>query len=128
MIRLGGELNMSKIKDSVICIGANTFLLILWAYKMLVTSDIPVEMSFNDVVLISCLLALFLVVYSLYIRKTKCILMNIILLLIPLFLWLVSTQQALIYQYHRYDTIVSIIGFAAVLIAFLQVIYWRTRK
>lgn len=119
---------MSKIKDSVIGIGVSTLLLILWVYEMLVTSDIPVEMSFNDAVLISCLLVLFLVVYSLYIRKTKFILMNIILLLIPLFLWLVSMQQALTYQYHRYDTIVSIIGFAVAFIAFLQVIYLKLRK
>lgn len=119
---------MSKIKDSVIGLGVSTFLLIVWAYKMLVTSDIPVEMSFNEAVLISCLLVLFLVVYSLYIRKTKFILMNIILLLIPLFLWFMSMQQALSYQYHKYDTIVNIIGFAVAFIAFLQVIYWKLRK
>ncbi|WP_055668718.1 hypothetical protein [Desnuesiella massiliensis] len=119
---------MSKIKDSVIGIGVSSFLLILWVYEMLVTSDIPVEISFNNAVLISCLLVLFLVVYSLYIRKTKYILMNIMLLLMPLSLWFASMQQALRYQYHRYDTIVSIIGFVVALIAFSQVIYLKLRK
>lgn len=95
---------------------------------MLVTSDIPVEMSFNNAVVISCLLVLLLVAYSLYIRKNNFILMNIILLLIPLSLWFVSMQQALTYQYHRYDTIVSIIGFAAVLISFLQAIYSKVKN
>ena len=119
---------MSKIKDIIIGFAVSILVLILWAYKMIVTSGIPVEMSFNDSVSISCLLFLDLIVYSFYVRKTKYILMNIILLLIPLFLWGASMQQALTYNYHKYDTLVSIIGFSTILISFLQIVYWEVKK
>ncbi|MGH4125517.1 MAG: hypothetical protein ACREV6_21605 [Clostridium sp.] len=113
---------MNKIKDIFIGLGVSAFILIIWVYKMVVTSDIPVELSYTNSVVISCLLVLFLIIYSFYIRKTIYILMNTNLLLIPLFLWLMSMQQALTYSYHKYDTVVSIIGFAITLISFLQLI------
>ncbi|MBM7871658.1 hypothetical protein JOC70_003168 [Clostridium pascui] len=119
---------MSKIKDIIIGFAVSILVLILWAYKMIVTSGIPVEMSFNDSVSISCLLFLALIVYSFYVRKTKYILMNIISLLIPLFLWGASMQQALTYNYYKYDTLVSIIGFFTILISFLQFVYWKVKK
>ncbi|MCY6356190.1 hypothetical protein [Clostridium sp. ZS2-4] len=119
---------MNKIKDIVIGLGISTFVLIVWAYKMLVTSDIPAEMFFSDGVLISSLLLLFFTVYVFYIRNTKFIILNIILLALPLFLWFMCMQQALTYHYDKYDTIVSIIGFATTLISFLQLIYWKVKN
>lgn len=50
---------MNKIMDILIGLGISMFMLVIWVYEMLVTSDIPVEMSFRDSVLISCLLILF---------------------------------------------------------------------
>jgi hypothetical protein len=67
---------MNKIKDIFIGLGLSTFVLVLWVYKMLVTSDIPVEMFYKDSVIITCMLVLFLIIYSVYTRKTKYILMN----------------------------------------------------
>lgn len=119
---------MNKIKDVIIGLGISTFGLIVWAYKMLVTSDIPVEISYNDSIIILCLLVLFLIVYSLYIRRTKYMLLNIIWLLIPLLLWFMCMQQALTYNYHKYDTLVSIIGFSTILISLLQLIYWKIKN
>jgi hypothetical protein len=118
---------MNKIKDIFIGLGLSTFALIIWVHKMVITSDIPVEISYKDSVVISCLLVLFLIIYSFYTRKTKYILMNTILLLIPLFMWFMSMQQALTYHYHKYDTLVSIIGFSITLISFLQLIYKRVK-
>lgn len=84
---------------------------------MVVTSDIPIEMSYNDSVIITCMLVSLLIIYSFYTRKTIYTLTNTILLLIPLFLWFMSMQQALIYHYHKYDTSVS----------FLQLIYRKVK-
>jgi len=118
---------MNKIKDIFIGLGVSAFILIIWVYKMVVTSDIHVKISYKDSVVISCLLVLLLIIYSFYTRKTKYILMNMILLLIPLFLWFMSMQQALAYHYHKYDTVVSIIGFSIALISFLQLIYRKIK-
>lgn len=114
---------MNKIKDIFIGLGLSAFVLVIWVYKMVVTSDIPVQMFFKDSVIITCMLVLFLIIYIVYTRNTKYILMNTILLLIPLFLWFMSMQQALTYHYHKYDTLASIIGFSITLISFLQLIY-----
>jgi hypothetical protein len=73
---------MNKIKDIFIGFGVSAFILIIWVCKMVITSDIPVEISYKDSVVISCLLVLSLILYSFYTRKTKYILMNMILLLI----------------------------------------------
>jgi hypothetical protein len=50
---------MNKIMDILIGLGISMFMLVIWVYEMLVTSDIHVEMLFRDSVLISCLLILF---------------------------------------------------------------------
>ena len=118
---------MNKIKDIFIGLGVSTLALIIWVYKMIVTSDIPVEMSYKYSIVIPCMLVLFLIIYSFYTRKTKYILVNTILLLIPLFLWFMSMQQALIYHYHKYDTLVSVTGFSISLISFLQLIYRKVK-
>lgn len=124
----GINIKVSKINNVFIGLALSMMGLILWTYKMIVTSDIPVEMSFNDSALIASLLVLALILYSLYVRKAKYILMNGILLVIQLFLWGMSMQQALTYHYHKYDTLVSIIGFCTNLISFLQLIYWKIKN
>ncbi|MBU3144102.1 hypothetical protein [Clostridium sp. CF012] len=118
---------MNKIIDIFIGLGVSAFILIIWVYKMAVTSDIPVEMSYKDSVIIMCMLVSFLIINSFYTRKTKYILPNMILLLIPLFLWFMSMQQALTYNYHKYDTSVNIIGFSITLISFLHLIYRKVK-
>jgi hypothetical protein len=118
---------MNKIKEIFIGLGLSAFILVIWVYKMVVTSDIPVEMFYKDSVIITCMFVLFLIIYSVYTRKTKHTLMNMILLLIPLFLWFMSMQQALTYHYHKYDTLVSIIGFSITLISFFQFIYIKVK-
>ncbi|SMB86080.1 hypothetical protein SAMN00017405_1113 [Desulfonispora thiosulfatigenes DSM 11270] len=119
---------MSKKMDIAIAFGLTIFKLILWAYKMLITSDIPVKMSFMDSLLITGLLLLTFIIYGFYITKTKFIKLNIILLALPLLLWFTCTQQSLTYHYHKYDTIVSIIGFTTILVSFLQLLYLKKKK
>ncbi|QEK11425.1 hypothetical protein FQB35_03025 [Crassaminicella thermophila] len=114
---------MSKISDMISYLGINTYIFLLWGYKMLISSDIPVEISFKEAIFMSFLLILFLAIYGVYFKNTKYILLNILFLFMPLILWFMSMQQALIYHYHKYDTIISILGFFITLIVFLQLIY-----
>lgn len=119
---------MSKGKEAFIGLMANNFLCMLWIYKMIITSDIPVEMKYKDFIIISIVLIVFLLIYSFYIRKIKYSLINILSLLIPSSLWFATMKQALIYQYHKYDTIVSIIAYSITLFLILQLIYLKVRK
>lgn len=118
----------SKLIDVVIALGANTFISMLWAYEMIITGDIPVEMSVKDCISISELLILFLLINSFYIRKTIYVEFNLILLLFPLLLWFISMKQALTYHYHKYDTIVSIIGFSVTLVSLFQLIHRKVKE
>jgi hypothetical protein len=119
---------MSKITDIIIALGLSMFMIILWAYKMLITSDIPAEMSFKNSVLISCILFILFIVYVFYIKNTKYIQFNITFLVIPLFLWFMCMQQALTYHYGKYDTIVSIIGLSVTFVSLIQLIYLKVKK
>lgn len=119
---------VNKAWDTIICLGINMFILVLWGYEMLIASDIPVEVPFNEVMVISLLLILFLILYSIYARNTKYLLINSLLLLLPLLLWFISMQQALTYNYHKNDTLISIIGFTITMIAFMQIIYKKIRN
>ena len=119
---------INKIWDLFCCLGLNMFIFVLWVYEMLISSDIPVEVTFKEVISMLCVLVLFLALYSLYARKTKYLLVNSILILIPLFLWFISLQQALKYHYHKYDTLVSIIGFSFTMLTFTQLLYRKFRS
>lgn len=114
---------MYKLLDDIMSLGINIFIFILWTYKMLLTSDIPVEISADDAMRISFLLILSLIIYSIYIRKTKYLLRNLALIVLLLTLWSASMLHALMYNYHKNDTLVSIIGFSTTIIILLQIIY-----
>lgn len=47
---------MYKLLDDIMSLGINIFIFILWTYKMLLTSDIPAEISADDTMKISLLL------------------------------------------------------------------------
>jgi len=121
--------NLYKLLDNIISLGINVFIFGLWAYKMLLTSEISVEISADDTMKISFLLILSLIIYSIYIRKTKYILKNLVLVLPTLTLWFASMLHALMYNYHKNDTLVSVIGFSTTIIILLQMIYrWLKYK
>lgn len=117
---------MSKIVDITVCILLNMFILLIWVYKMIITGDLPIKISFYEVIVTFILLVLFLVIYSTYIKYSKFQMLNKLLLLIPLSLWVMSMQQALTYNYHNNDTLVSIMGFFIALIAFLRTTRYKS--
>ena len=119
---------MDKFIDIIIGLGINIFILILFVFKMIVTSDVPVSMSLKECTFICILLISILLIYNFYINRTKFLLTNIIFILFPLFLWFTSMKQALIYNYHKYDTLTSIIGFSITLIPLLKLIYIKIKS
>ena len=84
--------------------------IMLWLYGMLISSDIPVNISKNEFIGMIISFILFGVFYSIYIRKGKRKEI-IILLLIPSVLWLVNMVYIIRYNYQAYNTILSIMGF-----------------
>ena len=119
---------MNKFIDIIIGLGINIFILILFVFKMIVTSDVPVSMSLKECTFICILLISILLIYNFYINRTKFLLTNIIFILFPLFLWFTSMKQSLIYNYHKYDTLTSIIGFSITLIPLLKLIYIKIKS
>lgn len=113
---------MKKISDVMSCVGMTIFMIIIWCYGMLVSSDSPVNVTFNELLTILILLVVFLIIYSLYVRKTRYPIVNLIFLLFPLGLWYIGMTQSLKYNYHPYTKVVDISGFFISLIAFVQCI------
>lgn len=75
---------MKMFLDVMSCVGMTIFMLIIWFYGILVSSDIPVNLTFNELLTILILLVVFLITYSLYVRKTRYPIVNLIFLLFPL--------------------------------------------
>ena len=84
--------------------------IILWLYVLLISSDIPVNISKNEFIISIISLLLFGLFYRFYVRKSKREVIGVPLL-IPLAFWLLSMVDAIKYNYQIYNTIISIIGF-----------------
>ncbi|AFS78971.1 hypothetical protein Curi_c19670 [Gottschalkia acidurici 9a] len=114
---------MNKALDIIICLLINSFSFILWGLSMIISSDIPVKISTNEARIMSLLIIIFFICYSIYLKTTKYISLNMSLLLMPLALWFVSMQQALTYHYHKYSTAIDTLGFSITFIIFTQLVY-----
>lgn len=119
---------MKKWIDGLLAVCLGVFMLFLWGYKMMVSSGIPVRISTDEFVLMTTLLALPLMIYLFYLKKTSLFLTNFLLILISAFLWFVSMQQALTFQYQEYDTVISIFGFLVSVCAVVQTVYYKIRR
>lgn len=104
---------MSKLVD--IYLEAIFFVvsIILWLYVLLISSDIPVNISKNEFIISVISLLLFGLFYSFYAIKSQREVIGVSLL-IPLAFWLSSMIDAIKYNYQIYNTIISIIGFAII--------------
>lgn len=85
--------------------------IMLWIYEILISSDIPINISKNEFMVLAISFILFGVFYSFYMKKSKRK-EGVILLLIPLLFWLFNMIEAIRYNYETYCTILSILGFA----------------
>lgn len=68
--------------------------LTVWCFHMIIASDIPVVISTENFKGVSITLIITLVIYSVYILRTKHILMNIIFSILQLFLNFMSMKHA----------------------------------
>ena len=71
---------MKKSIDTVLGICLNVFIFIVWVYQMTISSDVPVNITDNELKTTTILLILCLIAVSFYIRKTRLLLLNILLL------------------------------------------------
>ncbi|WP_252229436.1 MULTISPECIES: hypothetical protein [unclassified Clostridium] len=101
---------MSKFVDISLAIAFFIASIILWLYVLLISSDIPVNISKNEFVISLMSLLLFGILYSFYIKNSKREVMGM-LLLIPLGFWIPDIINAIKYNYQIYNTILSVIGF-----------------
>lgn len=84
--------------------------LFLWLWKMLISSDVPVSISDKELKSTILLLIVTTIICLLYVKLTVDSKL-LYFLLLPAILWGVSMQQAFVYHYHAYDTLLSILGF-----------------
>ncbi len=101
---------MSKFVDIFLGIAFFIVSIILWLYVLLISSDIPVNISKNEFIISLMSLLLFGILYSFYIKNSKRKIIGM-LLLIPLGFWITDMVNAIKYNYQIYNTILSIIGF-----------------
>lgn len=101
---------MSKLIDIYLEAVFFVVSVILWLYVLLISSDIPVNISKNEFIISIISLLLFGLFYRCYVRKSKREVIGVPLL-IPLAFWLLSMVDAIKYNYQIYNTIISIIGF-----------------
>lgn len=114
---------MKKSIDLSMGIGLSVFMFLVWCFKMIISSDIPVVISVENFKVISITLIVILVAYMSYIIKTKYILTNMILLILQLPIYFVGMKSSLKYNYHKYDTLLNILVFICALIPISQLIY-----
>lgn len=83
---------------------------ILWLHMMLLSSDIPISISPNEMQDMVITLLVSTIAVLLYVKLTSNTRL-LYFLLIPSFLWGSSMVQSIVKDYHEYDTIISITGF-----------------
>ncbi|KLH96841.1 hypothetical protein AA984_22815 [Brevibacillus formosus] len=106
---------------------ATGWFFLLWCMQMILASDIPVTISFDEmqdflqIFSISTFLAL---VYVRFVDDTKLH----YFLVIPILLWSMNTIQDLEYNYHPYDTLISCVSLIGCLLIFLYSILKQRHK
>lgn len=98
-----------------------------WLFAFVASSDIPVNISYKEFIFIeSNILVVFFLFIFLSIKGNPII--NICLLVIPNFLWIIGFPDVITYNYHIYDTIYSSSMMTVITIMFLWNIYLVIRN
>ncbi|NTU32039.1 hypothetical protein HPY27_17950 [Brevibacillus sp. HB1.1] len=106
---------------------ATGWFFLLWCMQMILASDIPVAISFDEMqgflqtFAISTILAL---AYIRFVDDTKLH----YFLVIPILLWSMNTIQDLEHNYHPYDTLISCVSLIGCLLIFLYSILKQRHK
>lgn len=110
---------MKKAADLFISFILSIWTFLIFAYKMILSSDIPVSISLKELISFIIGILIYTIIQLFYIKKTKLYLLNLTLLILPITFWGIALLEALTYKYNVYDTISDIIGFSCTLIIFL---------
>lgn len=91
-----------------------------WFYTMLITSDIPVQVSRNEFIVAELNI---LIVFLLFIYLTKKGIagLNIGLIIIPNFVWVINFLQDIKYNYHVYSTVLS----SSMMVVLIIILVWN---
>ncbi|GAB6149751.1 hypothetical protein JCM1406_09210 [Clostridium novyi] len=115
---------MKKLIDGVILISITIFSFFIFTYCVLISSDIPVNISRNEFILFVILDGIYLMIYLIYIfKRLNFIKINIALILFQIWFWFIMLISNIRYKYHLYCTLISIIGFSIKIIIFILLIY-----
>lgn len=104
-----------------------SYFFLLWCNKLLLSSDIPVTISYQemqDFLLTMMISVLVTLAYIKWVNETN---MHYFIAF-PTLLWSVSTIQALTYHYHPYDTLLVCAGFAGCLLIIFSAIVKKNRN
>ncbi len=110
---------MKKVADLFISLILSIWTFLIFAYKMILSSDIPVSISLKELISFIIGILIYTIIQLFYIKKTKLYLLNLTLLILPITFWGIALLGALTYKYHVYDTISDIIGFLCTVIIVL---------
>ena len=114
---------MNSLLDKTICLFINIFILLIWMFFMLTSSSIPVIIEKTDFLITLVFIFISLVTYSIYIRKTNYPIINLILLIPTIILWFISAKEALRFNYHVYNTLLSILGCFSTCFIAMQILF-----
>lgn len=107
---------MKKAADLFISLILSIWTFLIFAYNIILSSDIPVSISLKELINFVIVILIYIIIQLFYIKKTKLYLLNLTLLILPVTFWGITLLGALTYKYHKYDTILDIIGFSSTLI------------
>ena len=115
---------MKKLIDGVILISITIFSFFIFTYCVLISSDIPVNISRNEFILFVILDGIYLMIYLIYIfKRLNFIKINIALILFQIWFWFIMLISNIRYKYHLYCTLISIIEFSIKTTIFILLIY-----
>lgn len=120
---------MGKIKNCLFSFLLFSFGFLIWTYKMLITSNIPINVSFKEFIATLSLIFIYTIITYFYIRKIKnnLLLLNFILLSILLVFWLGNLSTSIIYKYNIYDTILNFLGFISIVINIIKLLSYKKK-
>lgn len=115
---------MNSLLDKTICLFINIFIVLIWMFFMLTSSNLPLIIEKTNFLIILVFIFIFFVSYSIYLRKTNYPIINLILLIPSIILWFISAKESLRFNYHIYDTLLSIIGCISTCFIAMQILFF----
>lgn len=121
---------MKKTINIFIALSLFIMSLLIFGYHIIIGSDIPVDINFNQIIMFSVISFIYIILQLLYIIKNNNnpLIMNLILMIFLIFIWALDFMTNTTYKYHRYNTLISCIGFCSTMfILFMYILTFRKK-